>query len=464
MALGAVLALLCGQDASWDLRNYHAYSGWAVFHDRSGDVAPAQFQGFFHPGMDALAWTLLEGLGPIGATASLGAIHGLLGLVATRFLRALAPSVHGSLGGAASVLALTSSTCAWQIGGTGGDIVVATCVIAAWTASIGGRFAAAGAFMGLAFGLKMTAFPFVIGTGVAALLGGRRSAIRFGLGFAALATCVLGPHLLSSWLRYDNPIFPMRNDWFRSPWAPIDPFFDTGYRLPLRALPGHLLSAALGTANGGWSGPWRDLRPLAAVAGALMLLPRPAARPVAIALLISLWAWGAGAGIARYALALDAAAPALLIAAFPVGRRGPLFACVVLLGLAATTVVPERERAPFPRAAELDAFGFVLPTLPDAGLAVVTGGDEPLGYAATAFPPGARHLRIESNLLGPTEETAFHAVIRGALRDASTILLLQGDTRPDRSLRAFGLSVSGPCVPLRPRVGPPLSLCPLQLD
>ncbi|KTF40250.1 hypothetical protein [Xanthomonas translucens] len=34
--LGALLSLLLGQDANWDLRNYHLYNGYAALHGRLG--------------------------------------------------------------------------------------------------------------------------------------------------------------------------------------------------------------------------------------------------------------------------------------------------------------------------------------------------------------------------------------------------------------------------------------------
>ena len=42
-----------GQDANWDLRNYHFYNAWAFLHGRLGwDLAPAQMQTFLNPLLD----------------------------------------------------------------------------------------------------------------------------------------------------------------------------------------------------------------------------------------------------------------------------------------------------------------------------------------------------------------------------------------------------------------------------
>ncbi len=54
-------ATVIGPDASWDLRNYHLYNGFAVLHGRIGvDLAPAQMQTFNAPLLD-IVYTLLLG-------------------------------------------------------------------------------------------------------------------------------------------------------------------------------------------------------------------------------------------------------------------------------------------------------------------------------------------------------------------------------------------------------------------
>ena len=46
-------ALWLGQDASWDLRNYHFYNPYAWLQHRANiDIAPAQLQSFLHPFAD----------------------------------------------------------------------------------------------------------------------------------------------------------------------------------------------------------------------------------------------------------------------------------------------------------------------------------------------------------------------------------------------------------------------------
>lgn len=79
LLLGALLSLGLGQDANWDLRNYHLYIGDAWASDRLGtDLAPAQMQSYFSPLLDAMhAWLMLQLPGPV-AGALLGGLHALV--------------------------------------------------------------------------------------------------------------------------------------------------------------------------------------------------------------------------------------------------------------------------------------------------------------------------------------------------------------------------------------------------
>src|SRR5688500_14064442 len=67
-----VIALLAlGNDASWDLRNYHLYGPHAWLHGRAAiDVAAAQMQGYHNPLLDL----------PMYLLASAGAPPKLIGL------------------------------------------------------------------------------------------------------------------------------------------------------------------------------------------------------------------------------------------------------------------------------------------------------------------------------------------------------------------------------------------------
>lgn len=63
LAVGATVSVLLGQDANWDLRNYHLYNPWALLNNRTQlDIFPAGKETFYAPLLDlpyyvlALKW------------------------------------------------------------------------------------------------------------------------------------------------------------------------------------------------------------------------------------------------------------------------------------------------------------------------------------------------------------------------------------------------------------------------
>ncbi|HET9047075.1 MAG TPA: hypothetical protein VFO33_08960, partial [Casimicrobiaceae bacterium] len=54
IAIAAGVAIALGQDANWDLQNYHFYDPWALIHGRAlgHDVAAAQLQTYLNPLLD----------------------------------------------------------------------------------------------------------------------------------------------------------------------------------------------------------------------------------------------------------------------------------------------------------------------------------------------------------------------------------------------------------------------------
>ncbi len=75
-------SLALGQDANWDLRNYHFYNPWAWLHGRATlDLAAAQIQSYFNPLVDLVPYALIRSFAPRTAGFLLGALHGLNGLL-----------------------------------------------------------------------------------------------------------------------------------------------------------------------------------------------------------------------------------------------------------------------------------------------------------------------------------------------------------------------------------------------
>ncbi|MCP1376162.1 DUF2029 domain-containing protein [Dyella lutea] len=252
LAAGTLLALCLGQDASWDLRNYHLYNAWAWLNGRESiDIAAAGLQSWFNPALD-LPYYLLA-TGPLQhAPRWLAALQGLwFGLLAFLVFRIAATFARlqrrrfGTADAIAVAIGVTGTMAVSQTGLTTNELPTACLVLAGIALllhALGNpdgppwrTLLLAGLCTGLAAGLKPTAivYPVAAGFAAAATLRPWRCA---GRGFIALALGSGGGFLLAygwwGWHLYQsigNPAFPMFNQWFHSPWAPATSMTDTRF-------------------------------------------------------------------------------------------------------------------------------------------------------------------------------------------------------------------------------------------
>ena len=199
LLIGAWYAVSRGQDASWDLRNYHLYNAWALLHGRLGiDLAPASLQGYFNPLLD-LPYYLL-GTGPLRQMPRLlaacqglwfGGVVWVVGRIVAR-LAALQHRPFGLIDAAVWLLGVSGSMTLSQAGLSSNEMPLALLVLGALyllLPSVGDervlwkRVVGAGALCGVAAGLKPTAIVYVPGL-----------ALALGAGFAAVGA-------VASWLR-----------------------------------------------------------------------------------------------------------------------------------------------------------------------------------------------------------------------------------------------------------------------
>ncbi|GAE52980.1 hypothetical protein XPR_1947 [Xanthomonas arboricola pv. pruni MAFF 301420] len=238
--LGALLSLGLGQDANWDLRNYHLYIGDAWAHDRLGvDLAPAQMQSYFSPLLDVLhAWLMLQLPGPV-AGLLLGGLHALVFVpVAAVAWRVLAGQARrAQWAPLLAVAGMCSAVFLSGLGGTMGDTASAIPVLAALALVLSAqaqaqqgahavhRWAIAGALIGLAVSLKLTNALYALALVPAVLCdGGRLRSRVLGLGVlsgvaALVLVLVAGPWYWQVWQHLGNPLFPQFNGVFKSPLA-----------------------------------------------------------------------------------------------------------------------------------------------------------------------------------------------------------------------------------------------------
>ncbi len=342
LAAGAVISVLLGQDANWDLRNYHLYNPYALLHGRIGfDLLPAGIQSTFNPTLDIPYYWLATG--PLShAPRVLAALAGLpFGLLVYLELR-LATWALGKPAGLgrvlpwlAAIMGGSAAATASEIGTTFNDIPLAALLLGGLLMALPGpglpsrrALLGAGALLGAAVALKPTAAIFTPGLAAALLLMWPRRAAPFAtLCAGALAAFVLlaGPWAFTLYRLYDNPVFPLMNALFRSEWYPPIDLVDARFRpgTLARAL-AHPFRWASTNAMLATEPPFRDARiavalcaiaPLALAAWYSRLAEPRRILAVLAAFSIGLALWLPTLSILRYALVLEAFAAILIVAA-----------------------------------------------------------------------------------------------------------------------------------------------------
>ena len=484
-----LLALLLGQDASWDLRNYHFYDPHAWLHGRLDlDVAVAHVATFYNPTLHLPFYWAVTHLQPRAVGFLLGALAGLN----VPFLLAICRRVDqraGEMPRPWVVLALTTAGLAGamfvsELGTSFGDNLLSVPVLAAvalvlrdrarLSAAQGWRAALLPALLcGAAAGLKL---PFAVyGVALAAMLlwaaGGVRHRLQVLLatGGAGLAGALLtgGWWAAQMWQRYGNPVFPYFNEWFGSPWASAasyrDPrflpegplqaamfplqfalaprrvaevaFFDL--RFPLLYLAALTLAGLLA---------WRALRRRGTVEGT-----GDEANSAALLLVfvgVAFLAWMRMFGIARYLVVGELLAPAAIWAAWRLGwpqwRPASGVAMLLLAALLLTLRPADWSRRPWSR----DYFDVAAPTIEEPSRTLVLMvGNEPGGYLVPYLPASLRFLRIDGYFTGPSpqpneSDRAMQRAVRG--HRGPVLFLFRSYERPRavRAAAAYGLRIS----------------------
>jgi hypothetical protein len=242
--LGAcLLSLIYKPDNNWDLRSYHIYNPFALLEGRvSRDLYAAGSQTYFNPFLDVpyylLAVHLIPRLPRLVAFLS-GIPLGLITLIVLRLARIALPAALPRrtcmvIGTAAA--GLTGTATISEIGTTFGDIPVAVLLLGGLMVPLGvlqqdrggwyGAVVFAALLGGIAAGLKPVACIFAPGAclGLAVVAGGTRrfmlTGLTFSLAWLTGFAVAFGPWGLTVAHLFSNPIFPLMNDIFASPWIP----------------------------------------------------------------------------------------------------------------------------------------------------------------------------------------------------------------------------------------------------
>lgn len=440
-----IFAILRGQDANWDLQNYHYYNPWAWWHGRifGHDVGAAQLQTFHNPLLDLPFFAMVQAGWPPRVIAFVLAIPAG---IAAFFLARLLPLLFADLDSGERKVAVA---CAFAIGVTsamglatvgttmnewpGVALVMAAiwlivrALVRAEGAAVSYRvLVLAGVLVGVAAGAKLTMATFAVGICVALAIRapraphGRKRAVAeafvFGVGVLAGMALAYGPWAVELWRHYQNPFFPYGNSWIQSPWWESNPVFRRAYgphNLEGRLLfPFHLIGPGEGFVT---EVKYRDARfpvawGLAIAAGAAWLAWKFAKRTapvvapgisaawrfVGVFVVVSFLLWTDQHSIYRYLVVLDLLTGAIIITFLQrLVRPGYLggIAIVVTIAIIATTRAGDWWHVGFgERWFEVD-----VPPMEKNAVVLLTS-DAPLGFVLPFMPPDARFLAVQNTI------------------------------------------------------------------
>lgn len=235
----AAWTVFAGKDVNWDLLNYHYYLPFELLGGRLGqDIFAASAQSYLNPvGYVPFYLMVSSGWHSVLVSIVLAVVHslgiGLLFLVAWWMFVHLPPRERTVFSCLATALGTATSVFWATVGSSFLDPLLVPLMLAGLLVLLDGhphavrRAALAGALFGAAAALKysnaifaLAALPLAFAlpgvSGVARL----RTSLSYIAG-AALAVGVLaGPWFVLLTREFGNPVFPLMNAWFQSPYAP----------------------------------------------------------------------------------------------------------------------------------------------------------------------------------------------------------------------------------------------------
>ncbi|WP_460409827.1 MULTISPECIES: hypothetical protein [unclassified Pseudomonas] len=222
-----------GMDGFWDTANYHLFIGWAALNLSPYEFgAVAQYHTYLNPLIDIVnykAFTVHPYVGAAFHAAVLSVVILFLYFLAS-FSVAIDRYKLGVI--AAVVIGATGAMTVSLFGSFTNEHVIALFVLAALILAVrnidvggGGAFLAAGIFLGIAVGFKLTAISYAIG-----LLATISVCSKFNLKIIFFVCLGVGLGVLVAdglfmVLRFEvvgNPVFPLANNIFKSPYFPVE--------------------------------------------------------------------------------------------------------------------------------------------------------------------------------------------------------------------------------------------------
>ena len=244
------LAMARGQDANWDLQNYHWHNAWAWLEGRIGkDLAPAGFQSYFNPILDVFYYKLMGLLSPQLTGFVFGLLQGLNVIAVAKIgLAILDTKKSPYLPYLLAFAGCLGATFLSELGNTMGDNLTAVFVLSGLAVAMSSfekitsetradtlPTLLAGLLIGAGAGFKLTNAVYAVGFFAALctvrILPARRLRLLFlfcaGAGSSLL---LLNSHwFYKMWTQFGNPLFPQFNHFFKSPMASLISIGDTRF-------------------------------------------------------------------------------------------------------------------------------------------------------------------------------------------------------------------------------------------
>ena len=250
-ALAALWSLHAGKDLNWDLLHYHYYAAYAFLENHlERDFFAASAQGYLNPiGFLPFYWMVSSGWHSAVVSIVLASVHAanfaLLFAISRMLFAHHAPRERLILSLLGAALG-TASAVFWATVGTSFlDPLLTVPMLAGILLMLPEhgqraalRTASAGVLFGAAAALKYSNAIFALaGIALAASQPGAtvaarvRAAVFYAIWTAAGVALFGGATLLHMYREYGNPVFPLFNAWFRSPYYDNANFDDARWHL-----------------------------------------------------------------------------------------------------------------------------------------------------------------------------------------------------------------------------------------
>jgi hypothetical protein len=520
--LFGLMSVMLGQDANWDLRNYHFYNPYSFIYNRMDfDVLPSQVANFYNPLFYVPFYYAIDLFSPRWVGFLLGWIQGfnfpLLLAIAGRMIPATRDGEnslwkHGAICFGISLIGMLGAANISELGTMFSDNLLSILILTSlWIIlsamrhllSSGWRMnlaivIGAGFPAGAAIGFKQPAAIYAIGLCAAFFVLKTPFINRFflsffyGIGVLSGIAATGGYWLYEMWARFRNPFFPYFNLLFKSPMATIGDYRDTSY-LPKSISEALISPFFFGFAPYEFSEvAYRDLCiPLLYVLLLALLVKkvadsvsiRPAQQPTRTdpVLNASVWflltsgilsylTWLKMFAIFRYILVIELLAPLgiWLILDRMINSRIARYAAA---GASFLLILATLNPADWGRVSwGKDYFGANLPAIekPQDTIVIMTGAD-PSAYLIPLFPKAVRFVRIQGYFTGPSShpngyDRLMENIIAGHTGPMYALFRSYEKLGAISALDAYGLNLeSDSCQAFKPHiesnVAYPLDFC-----